>query len=140
MILHCNYEELTALRTGAHALLEEAQSTGGTVAAPPVETERVQLLLPKLDGDLVVTTLHEQRTVVSAVEVIVSHLHREMETRITSWHPAHEESVAAYFDYAHAYAVLSRLREVGEEMEALIEVVTGSRPTRRTARSFVFPD
>jgi hypothetical protein len=48
--------------------------------------------------------------------------------------------VAAYFDFAHGLAVASRLREMAEEMEALIELVTGEAPSLDAARTFRFPD
>ena len=55
-------------------------------------------------------------------------------------HPADEGAVVAYFDFAHALSVQSRLAEVGREMEALIELVTGGPATDRLASEFVFPD
>jgi len=48
--------------------------------------------------------------------------------------------VSAYFDFAHAFSVQGRLYEVGLEMEALVELVTGGPVTEDLARDFVFPD
>lgn len=140
MILHFSFEELAALRAGARTFLGSPGESAAPVAAPPVERERVEALLPRLEGAVRISTLHEQRAIHGAVEVIVDHLRAGMEILVTDRHPADEGAVAAYFDFAHALSVLARIREVGDEMEALIEVVTGAPPTEETARGFVFPD
>lgn len=140
MILHCNYEELRAIREGARIILEEGGGEQSPVAAPPTERTRVQHLVPRLDGDLTVETLEEQRTVAAALETIVAALEADMEGAIAHRHPGHESAVKAYFEYAHAFAVLARVREMGEEMEAMIELVTGEEPTDESAESFLFPD
>lgn len=140
MILICNYEEVTALAYGARAFLDEGVVEPGQVAAPTQERGDVEGLLPQLTGDLSFDTLAEQREAERGVLVIVSHLHSTMEQMVTASHPAAEEAVAAYFDYAHALSVLGRLRELGAEMTAMIEIVTG-RPARgEILRSFQFPD
>lgn len=139
MILHCNFEELGALRAGASSLLAEGQGGGAPVAAPPEGREEIQALLPRLQGDLIIETLAEQQRVAQAVQAIVWHLKEEMDLFILSAHPADESAVSTYFFYAHALSVLSRLVEMGQEMEALIEVVTGGPPTRELANTFLFP-
>jgi hypothetical protein len=63
-----------------------------------------------------------------------------METTVVTTHAADEGAVAAYFDFAHGFTVAHRLRELAAEMEALIELVTGSPPTSDAVRSFRFPD
>ena len=140
MILACNYEELRALRTGATTLREAAPEDPCIVAAPPAGISGLDLLVPQLDGDLVIDSLAEQRVLQAAVGAVVECLRIEMESLVSSTHPAHEVSVAAYFDFAHALSVLRRLREIGAEMEALIEVDTGSSATDETAQSFRFLD
>ncbi len=141
MILYCNYEELLALRQGAHLLLLPTGAGGEYgVAAPSMHRTRVEALLPRLEGDVAIPTLAEQRVVEVAVRAIVECLRAEMETEVVTSHPADEGAVAAYFDYAHSLAVLERLHEMGSEMEALIEVVTGAPPDEHTAASFAFPD
>lgn len=140
MILHCNYEELRALKEGARIILEEGGGEDAPVAAPPAERTRVQHLVPRLEGDLTIETLREQRTVAAALETIVAVLQADMEGAIAHRHPGHESAVKAYFEYAHAFAVLARIREMGEEMEAMIELVTGDEPSDETAGSFLFPD
>lgn len=50
MILRCNFEELGALRNGAHTLLGERSGERSPVAAPPKGREEVEGLLPRLTG------------------------------------------------------------------------------------------
>lgn len=140
MILRCNYEELGALRTGATSLLGGSPGESAPVAAPPEAFEEVMALLPRLEGDLTVETLAEQRQILRAVSAIVSQLREEMDASVLATHPAGEVAVASYFLYAHALGVLSRIAEIGQEMEALIEVVTGAPPTPETVSTFRFPD
>ena len=139
MILHCNFEELGALKQGARVLLGHGRGGASPVAAPPEGREEVEGLLPRLTGDLTIETLAEQRRVVRAVSVIVERLRDEMDLSIISTHPADEAAVATYFLYGHALAVLARVTEMGQEMEALIEVVTGAPPTPELAETFLFP-
>ena len=139
MILHCNYEELGALKQGARALLGESLGGEAPVAAPPEGCEEVSALLPLLTGDLTIDTLAEQRLVTSAISFIVDHLKEEMDSSVTCTHPADETAVSSYFLYAHALAVQARLGEMGEEMEALIEVMTGAPPTQELVETFHFP-
>ena len=140
MIVHCNFEELTALKAGARQVLDGYAPEHGIIAAPPEEREQVAALLPRLSGDFSVTTLAEQRSLLHAVAIIVGILRIEMESVVTANHPAHEVAVSAYFDFAHAFSVQARLYEVGLEMEALVELVTGGPVTEELARDFVFPD
>ena len=140
MIVHCNFEELTALKAGARQVLDGYAPEHGIIAAPPEEREQVAALMPRLSGDFSVTTLAEQRSLLHAVAIIVGILRIEMESVVTANHPAHEVAVSAYFDFAHAFSVQARLYEVGLEMEALVELVTGGPVTEELARDFVFPD
>lgn len=91
-------------------------------------------------GDLSVETLAQQRALSRALGAIVECLRIEVEVLVAATHPAHEGAVAAYLDYAHALSVLGRLRELGNEMEAMIEVVTGQSAEGQTATTFQFPD
>ena len=140
VILQCNYEELRALRSGARSWLDSHPRESVAVAAPPPGRPEVEALLPYLEGDLTLPTFAHQRVVEAGLEAVVQLLRVEMELMVVQNHPAHEGAVAAYFDFAHAYAVLSRVREVGREMQALIEVVTGAPVSEEVARGFVFPD
>lgn len=140
MILYFNYEELTALRAGAEAFLHAEGPLGGGVLAPPETRAQVEALVSRLDGDVSLSTLHELRDVQRAVEAIVESLRVEMEATVVATHAADESAVAAYFDFAHGFTVAHRIREMAAEMEALIELMTGTSPTVQTARSFHFPD
>jgi len=140
VILHFNYEELRALRSGAQAFLGEEPGDRGAVLAPPESRARVEALLPRLEGDLSLPTLRELRAVAAAVEAIVSYLRVEMELMVLATHPADEGAVAAYFDFAHALTARGRLADLASEMEALIELVTGEPATSAAAADFRFPD
>ena len=140
MILRCNYEEISALRHGARTFLDECEADHPTAGEPSAAHSAVTALLPRLIGDLTVTTLEELGVVEMAVEAIAVCLRVGMETTVARTHAADELAVSAYFDFAHVYSVLSRIRETGQEMEALIELMTGDRATEDQAREFVFPD
>ncbi len=140
MIVHCNFEELTALMAGAQQVLDGDAPEHGMIAAPPEEREQVAALLPRLDGDFSVITVAEQRSLLNAVAIIVEMLRVEMESMVATNHPAHEVAVSAYFDFAHAFSVQTRLYNVGLEMEALVELVTGGPVTDELTRDFAFPD
>ena len=140
MIVHCNFEELTALKAGARQILDGYAPERGVVAAPPEEREQVVALLPRLNGDWSVQTLADERALRGAVTAIVEILRVEMEATVTSTHPADEGAVSAYFDFAHALSVLSRIEEIEQEMEALIELMTGGPVTDELTTRFVFPD
>lgn len=140
MILHFNYEELSALKAGAQVCLERGGPDRSTVLAPVETRARVEALLPRLHGYLSLSTLAEVREVQTAVEAIVDCLRVEMESMVVATHAADEWAVSAYFDFAHGFSVAHRLREMAGEMEALIELVTGTAATAETARTFQFPD
>jgi hypothetical protein len=140
VILHFNYEELSALKAGAQVCLERGGPDRSTVLAPAETRTHVEALLPRLHGYLSLSTLAEVREVQAAVEAIVECLRVEMESMVVATHAADEWAVSAYFDFAHGFSVAHRLREMAAEMEALIELVTGTAPTAETARTFQFPD
>lgn len=129
MILRCNFEELRALASAGEAVL----------AAPGRQHRtRVEQLLPRLTGDVSIDTLDEQRRVRSAVSTIVDDLRDRMDREILAHGPAHEDAVNLYFDYGHSRSVLSRLDEMGSEMEALADLITGGHP--ELAGAITFPD
>ncbi len=140
MILRCSYEELSALKHGVRAVMEGGGSGMCSVLAPPQARLRVEGLSSRLRGDLSIRTLADQRRVSAAIAVIVRCLRAQMESLVSTSHPADEGAVAAYFDFAHALSVLHRVREMGQEMEAVIELVTGRPATPRVAETFAFPD
>ncbi len=141
MILNCSFEELRALEFGADLLLgSPVTASAGAVAAPAEALAEVALLQPRLAGSLSIETLSEQRSVRQAVAAICQGLHDRLDEKVLEYHPAHEEAVALYFDYAHSFGVLRRLDEMGAEMTAMIELITGESPTEASARAVAFPD
>jgi hypothetical protein len=139
VILNCTFEELRALATGAELILAEQRhpSTGGIVAPARALTE-IEKIVPRLVGDLTVVTLAEQRALRKAVAAIRDDLHERLEEKVVQLHPAHEEAVSLYFDYAHVFGVLARLDEMGAEMTALIELTTGQPVNDRVAATYAF--
>jgi hypothetical protein len=141
VILSCSFEELQALSAGAALLLDPGPfGNSGAVAAPAEALAQVAHLQPRLTSSLSINTLAEQRWIRTAVAAICENLHERMDETVLEYHPAHEQAVAYYFDYAHAFGVLKRLDEMGAEMTALIELMTGTSPTPESARSINFTD
>ena len=141
MILSCNFEELQALNSGAELLLESGHFASlGPASLPSEPNGGVAQLRPRLTSALNIETLAEQRWVRKAVAAICRELHERMEGKVLEYHPAHEEAVSLYFDYAHTYSVLCRLDEMGAEMTAIIELLTGQLPTEESARTVHFPE
>jgi len=140
MILTCNFEEVTALTHGARAFLSERAESSSPVVAPCETWGAVESLLSQLSGDLSVRTLLDQRQLFLAVEAVVELLREEMDSGVVATHAASEEAVSAYFEYAHALSVMGRVREMGEEMSALVELMTGALPDDAMTRTFMFPD
>ena len=139
MILHCNFEELTALAATMERVIV-AHGGDVPVAAPPRALADLEALAPRLSGEISITTLHAQRSVERALQLALEETRIRMDLVILDEHPAAEDSVAAYFDYAHVLTVLDRARRIGGEMSMLIEVVTGRSPNEEDARTFSFPD
>ena len=141
MILTFSYEELRALAVGADLLLSGwDRPSPGVVAAPPASLAEVELLRPRLTGALSIDTLADQRSLRGAVAMICDDLQGRMEAKVIEYHPAHEEAVALYFDYAHTFSVLARLDQIGTEMGAMIELMTGEAPSRESSAEISFPD
>ena len=140
MILHCTFEELSALAAGAQRVLAESDDAAVVVAAPPQIVADLESLTPRLTGDLSLATLSEQRSIARATAFILADLKQRMDATIIAEHPASEATVQAYFEYAHVLAFEDRLRRLGEQMSALIELMTGSAPTDESARTMAFPE
>jgi hypothetical protein len=141
VILTFSYEELRALAKGADMLVARSdRSSPGPVIPPAEALLKVERLLPLLESPLTIDTLAEQQSLRGAVALICDGLHEEMEAKVIETHPAHEEAVALYFDYAHAFSVLSRLDEIGSAMTSMIELMTGAPPTASSAANLTFPD
>ena len=140
MILHCTFEELSALSAGAERVLTEAGGAGLAVAAPPEIVADIESLADRLTGDLTIETLADARSVANAVRFVLADLRTRMDGFIVNEHPASERTVQAYFEYAHVLSVQDRLRRIGDQMTALIELMTSAPPTNQSARRIVFPD
>ncbi|MBX6364064.1 MAG: hypothetical protein IRZ00_09375 [Gemmatimonadetes bacterium] len=139
-MVRCSFEELAALTAGAERTLQTAAVGGAGVVAPPQEIVDVEALLPRLTGDLDVRTLAEQRSLCRAVDLILETLRARMDETILEQYVGAEDAVVAYFDYAHVLTIRERIRRVGKEMEALIELITGAPPTEDSARRITFPE
>ncbi|MGI9625257.1 MAG: hypothetical protein ACR2QM_00360 [Longimicrobiales bacterium] len=139
MILHCSYEETKALTWGTELFLDQAPQSG-SVLAPPREVAAVESLRDRISGEFSVETYHELQGLEAALDAVTGALARRMRSLIVATHPAGEEAVSAYFDYAHALSVLERARELKAEMSALIELMTGAPVDEESARRLSFPD
>jgi hypothetical protein len=139
MILHCNFEELRALASAGELILAAAEGRGTAtgVYAAPDDVVKVEMLLPRLVGDVSIESLADQRRVRAAVGSICRDLHQRLDEKIVEFHPAHEDAIALYFDYGHSRTVLFRLDHMGAEMEALAELMGG--PGEAAGR-VTFPD
>jgi hypothetical protein len=139
MILRCSYEELTALAATARRVIEARGGAGGVVAPPEIVAE-IEVLLPRLDGDVDLTTLAEEWWLEQILDYLLSDAKEHMDGLILEQYVGAEDAVNAYFDYANILAVLGKVQEMGREMAVLIELMTGQPPTAETARSVAFPD
>jgi hypothetical protein len=141
MILLCSFEELTALAAGARLALAETSAGGGVrVAAPPAIVADVEQLLAGLDGDIGVDTIADQQRMERAVAYVAERLHERMHSALVDGYVGAEDAVVAYFDYAHVFTVYHRVQEMGAEMRAMAELMTGRPPDEKTARNLRFPD
>ena len=140
VILRCNYEETQALRHGAASVLGVDGHSPCTIDPSIEGRHQVEALLPRLNGDLSLRTLTDLAGVQLAVSTIVECLEAEMKTFVVQSHPSDEGAVDAYFEFAHAFAVLSRIEELEGEMRAVVELVLGRLPDEEISRTFVFPD
>jgi hypothetical protein len=125
MILHCEFEELQALDRGA-ALVLDAHSGRSSFLVPASEEllSQVENLQPLLVGSIEVHDLAEIDGIQAAVHLIARTLLQTMQARILELHPAHEEAVGMYFDYAHVLGVENRVNHMAAEMHALAELIS----------------
>jgi hypothetical protein len=140
MILYLSFEELTALNNSAAEVLAEDAAGAQGINAPPLVLAAVEELIPYLNGDITLRSLDEQRRVERAVRHLTLHARRQMEHAVLEAHPAAEAAVAAYFDYAHLLAVSNRVDAIGEEMAALVRLLTQLHPDSEAGRHFAFPE
>lgn len=141
MFVRCTFEELTALTAAAERALLAAASGGSvSVAAPPRELDDVEALLSRADGDFDLETLAQQRSTARALDLILELLRERLDGTILEQFVGAEDAVVAYFDYAHVLTFRDRVRRAGEQMEAVIELMTGAPATEESARTTTFPD
>lgn len=138
MIVTLAYEEISSLRGAAELALETAP-TGGAVVAPPEHLAHLEGFR-EVSGDLSLTTLSEQRTAELALEEVLAVSRERMEVLVLAQYVGSDDSVNAYFDYAHVLTVLERVRAAGRRMTAIIELVTGRAPTPESSTDITFPD
>jgi hypothetical protein len=136
VILHCNFEELRALAAASELILAQAGDQSAVAAVPAEERQRVERLQPLLVGDISVDSLELQRSLVGAVRFLCAGLLHRLDDRVVESGPASEDAVNLYFDYGHARAVLHRLEEMGAEMEAIAELISGGNPAASGGVSF----
>ncbi len=137
MILHCSFEELTALDTAAERVLD-AVDRGG-VAAPPEVVPDLEALVPRLDGDISIATLDEQTSIQRAIEYLLADARERTDGFILDEYASAESAISSYFEYAYLLTVLDRVRQIGHEMRTIIEVMTG-KPPDEAARRIPFDD
>lgn len=141
VILRCTFEELSALTTGAKFALEAASTCDDTrIAAPSEVVADVEALVPRLDGDLSVSTLAEEEQLERAVGFILSRLEERMNVLVLDQYVGSDDAINAYFDYAYVLRVHDRLESIAEEMHAMVELMTGEPPTEASKTEITFPD
>jgi hypothetical protein len=140
MILHCSFEEVTALSAAAERALAGSGGGGIVVSAPPDILAEIESVAPSFIGDIEVGTLAEQDQLLRVMEYMLLDLHERMDAAVLEYHAADETAVALYFEYAHVLTATDRLRRLGAEMRAVIELVTGTPPDAEAAADFTFPD
>lgn len=138
MILHCSFEELSAVSAGAARVLVGTGSGG--VMAPPEVIADLEALVPRLTGDISVDTLADARSIERALYCILDDARQRTDGFIIDQHPAAEATIASFFDYAHTLTLLDRARRMGAQMSALIELMSGAPPTDSTAATYQFTD
>ncbi|HEX6135294.1 MAG TPA: hypothetical protein VFZ24_15095 [Longimicrobiales bacterium] len=140
MILYLSYEELAALNSSAERVLFAGAASGHGVVAPPQLLADVEHFVQRLTGDITVSTLEEQRTLHLVVRHLLDDSRLQMDDAVILQHAAAESAVAAYFEYAHVLGVSHRLRAIGDEMAAIVQLMTGQDPDSESGRRFSFPE
>jgi hypothetical protein len=140
MILHCAFEELRAVASTAEEALAASPWNTAAVLAPPEALVHLENLLPRLTGDVVVETLADQQAIEQALDFLTTYAEDRMNMLALELYVGAEDAVNAYFDYARILTVRERTRAIGNEMAALIELITGSPPDGDTARRITFGD
>jgi hypothetical protein len=129
VILHCDFEELQALDRGAELVLEaRASRSPYLMLASDDAITRVEDLRPLLVGSISIADLPEVDAIQTAVQLISRTLLQMMQATVLEFHPAHEDAVGFYFDYAHVLGVEHRVNDMAAEMHALADLMgSGSK-------------
>jgi len=139
VILYLNFEELSALGECADNVLA-AGGTGHGIAAPPHFIAEVENFSQLLSGDINLASIGEQKRIQSVVTNLLAGSRSRLDRTIIEQHAAAEDAIAAYFSYAHVLTVSKRLEAVGQEMAAIVEVMTGEKADSEAAKKFEFED
>jgi hypothetical protein len=127
VILNCDFEELRALDRGAELVLEAREAHSPLLnRASPETLEQVENLRPLLNGSITVADVAEIDNIRAAVRLISRTLERMLHEKVIEFHPAHEEAVGLYFDYAHVLTVEHRVDRMAAEMHAITDLLNSS--------------
>lgn len=140
MILYLSFEELSALSAEAERVLAASAAAGYGIAAPPKVLAEIEQFAQLLVGDVAIETIEQQRTMRRVVTYLLDRCRERMERVVLEQHAAAESVVAAYFEYAHVLTASRRLDMIGDEMAALVQVMTGDDPESDAGRRFAFPE
>ena len=140
VILYLSFEELAALGSCAERVLFANAAAGHGIAAPPQLVADVEQFSHRLTGDIAITSIEDQRTLQLVLRHLVDRCRGEMDEAVILQHAAAESAVASYFDYAHVLTVSHRLNAIGEEMAAIVQLMTGDDPESESGRRFSFPE
>jgi hypothetical protein len=140
MILYLSFEELAALGSSAEQVLVASAASSHGIAAPPQLLAEVEQFSHRLTGDIALASLEDQRSTQHVVKHLLMLAHARMDEAVVMQHAAAETAVAAYFEYAHILSVHNRLEAMGDEMVAIIQLMTGEDPDSETGRRFSFPE
>jgi hypothetical protein len=140
VILYLSFEELAALGSCAERVLLANIVSGHGIAAPPQLVADVEQFSQRLTGDITIASLDDQRTLQLVVKHLLDRSHAAMNEAVILQHAAAESAVAGYFEYAHVLTVSHRLEAIGQEMAAIVHLMTGDDPDSESGRRFSFPE
>jgi membrane protease subunit HflC len=102
---------------------------------------RAEEIKGKADAaEISIATLEDHRTLQLVVGELLDRCRAAMDEAVIMQHAAAESAVAAYFEYAHVLIVSHRLQAIGEEMAAIVQLMTGDDPDSESGRRFSFPE
>jgi hypothetical protein len=139
VILYLNFEELSALGECADHVLA-AGGTGHGIAAPPHFIAEVERFAQIISGDVNLKSIAEQKRILAVVNNLLAGSRSRLDRIVIEQHAAAEDAVAAYFTYAHVLTVARRIESIGQEMAAIVELMTGETPDSEAGRRFSFED